>query len=537
MFILVGKDRLPKPEVVDVVETIVMPEQEKPLNFKYSQPAIRAVRYLPNGDIEIVWFAPDAKQQGAEKFTLDIWNATAPIFDLIDPVSIDSNSYVFSPAANESVEYVFFINAIFAGQQEAFSASENFTYELPAETPPPSPDSLTAEQMTIEGETVIKLSWQVNADEGSSIAGFMVLADDEVPGLLLELHDFGQPVTDSFFYLRPQNTVERNITFAVASVLSSMQRSELSSVIVPALGAVPQKPAGLIARQDTDRVGKIIINWEYPESSKLQGFRLFEHGLLIADEMQLDANTRFAEELMGIPEWEYRYQLQAVFEDGVLSPLAQAPALYVENSLVDFKPPPPGRFSSKWLLKADQLLVHLSWNYPEVDIPIKGYRLSMAESEDGPFSELSKQPVEALEFEFPLTETPRELVFKIQAVTAAGVPSEPTFAWVPSPGEAAIIPRLARYAVKHEAGATFLDWSWRYPDQPLLGGFRIYLNGQLVGDENKISKDARSWRVGPLVTGVVNDFELQAVMLGGKVSPRSPKRKYLLQSDALIGRE
>ncbi|TAJ12601.1 hypothetical protein DMA11_11945 [Marinilabiliaceae bacterium JC017] len=69
-----------------------------------------------------------------------------------------------------------------------------------------------------------------------------------------------------------------------------------------------------------------------------------------------------------------------------------------------------------------------------------------------------------------------------------------------------------------------LIFQWKYPNNIMdLKGFRIYLNNQLVEDENQVNKSQRSWTLENLEPGTY-ELEMQAVSESEVISKRSQKR-------------
>jgi hypothetical protein len=77
----------------------------------------------------------------------------------------------------------------------------------------------------------------------------------------------------------------------------------------------------------------------------------------------------------------------------------------------------------------------------------------------------------------------------------------------------------ARLVDFREGSDGSLTLIWRYPDSPVVRGFRLYHDGKIVADEERVGRALREWTLSaPEIRR--HHFEIEAVAADGTASPR-----------------
>lgn len=181
---------------------------------------------------------------------------------------------------------------------------------------PGSPIALRGSVVKNGDERLVYLAWQSPAGE-LDIAGYQLYIDGVMSnGLAL---DGSAGIIEETKYQFPVKAqYGKEYRFAISALNDDQVEGVLSDtlkIFVPS-ESLPNLNIWPISKQDF----KLTLNWEYPDFIQdLEGFRLYQNGIMIADESILGKGARSwqSEEL---ETGKYSYELQAVTRFDILSP-------------------------------------------------------------------------------------------------------------------------------------------------------------------------------------------------------------------------
>jgi len=499
-------------------------EPDVPVVVDRMYPVVQVVRDFADGDVEIVW-------QIEANWMEDVVTVEAELIStrrehVVSSGVLDAGARVhrFSAPMQAGESYDVYAIAVDQNNYYHYSRPQRRTYPTPAAVPLPTVENLIVQWRPVDGVPAASVSW--SAPAGDAIIGFVVMADDEVPGLLLEKHAPDNPVPDTSVMIELQNSEARELTVAVAAVNRSLQRGESTLMTMRAPVSVMPVPANVAVTRDEAPGAPLALAWEYPEAADLVGFRVHGHGLLLADETRLTADARGWFDAVLPDDFVYQYNVQAVFDGSLLSPKSETVEYEVILTAADRAPPQPTGLVAAWVNDGAGPTVSLKWDQPAAMLGVTGHRLRWGPVGSEPVTQSQVIQIGETRFATGPMQDPQALEFQLVALSDEGAESVHARARVLSPAELIPPARLLDYRVNRQTDGVSVEWIWRYPDSPLLTGFRLYQDRELVADESALGRDARSWTSGLIADGGRYAFEIEAIFVGETVAVRSPPQYF-----------
>lgn len=487
-------------------------------------PRIRVIQRRPSGAAEVFWQFDRALTGRISHFVVEVWDLEEARELTTARVSREQRSYVDAARREPGSRCTYYVVLVDHAGKRIYSDGVEFTYRDAQDPPPPRPEGLTARSITIQGRRAVEVIW--NPQPAGGIVGYNVYADDQWPGVFEHRHEPTVPVQGTRIFAEINNPEDRQVTIALAALDASLTESERATVDVFSRTAVVPAPRDIRVARESGTAGPVVVRWSYPDVARLVGFRVFEHGLEVADERSLNRGARASSDPYLIAGWTYQFEVQAVFEDGILSARGAAAPFTPQLTESDLRPPRPAGFVAEWVAAEDRAAVRLTWNAPLPGVDVAGYALSVGRADREDFRRIGTGLLTGTEFLYTPQESSRELAFRLSAVDRDGRESSAAEAYAPPPASLLAPARLIDYRVVQEREQVRIECLWRYPASPVLEGFRIYQDGKLVADEGTLRPASRAWLSGVLTRAGRYRFEIEAVGLGGVTSLKAPPLYY-----------
>lgn len=490
--------------------------------MKLPAPRVTRIRRMPHGQLEVRWRYDEAFEEILSHFEIEGWDEAG---DRMAAAQLPPSARSFAESSRkvDGQSYTFVVKAVARDGRRGYSYLAKLVYrDRPVL---PAPEGLRAVWRRVKDQAAVELTWEGDGAVLQS-RGFIVYADDEEPGVMVEKSDPLEPLQKRRFFAELHNDGEREVSFVVAAIDKAGQEGEPATVSVPCPSAVVAAPAS--PRVSREGEGEpLVVEWTPGDESVLAGFRVYEHGLLLVGEDELDATARRWEDASLLAERTYRFEVQAVAATGVASPRAAAEPFDLELTGTDLAPPAPTGFVTAWEADAEGLLLKMRWDPPPPGVAVDGYRFEIAEAGSGRFERPGPDLIQGREHEHRPPDPSRAYDLRLLAVASGGAESDPVAGFVTAPAAFLVPARLLDYRLHRQADGTRVEWLWRYPELAVLVGFRIYQDGRLVADETTLGPSVRSWTTEPLDQERHYRFEIEAVARGGAVSARGAAQYYL----------
>lgn len=274
----------------------------------------------------------------------------------------------------------------------------------------------------------------------------------------------------------------------------------------------------------------IAVNWQFPvdDEKYIAGFRI-EKAVPPGDYEQpsvlMPASSRnYTDAAVAAPGSYIKYRIKTIYNDSSVYNSSEQLYYYLPHIRVAA----PGSLHASVVKDANKRFVELSWAASS-DTLVRGYRIYAGNStvSNGRIYQEAGIPLitghtyryevknnRAADYRFIVAAVSRFNVEGYASDTVAiGVPGSR----LPAPVVQAGIP-----------DSNIVVLRWAYPDIPDLKGFRIYQNGNMVGNEQQYKKGTVSFVTPPLRYGATYRFTVTAVSESGVVSEPSLSREIFI---------
>jgi hypothetical protein len=482
------------------------------------------VRMHPARSIELVWKFDPRREREVERFHVRIFEGVEDLATIA--VERGQRSYVDSTHARpgRTIDYV--VAAEDAAGERYYSEVLSFAMPDLDGAPPPAPKDVTAVWRTLHGRPIVEVRW--SGGDPSRVSGYRIYADDEREGAMQPRHDPLKPLKETVAAFDAANRDDRTIALEIVAVDSRMWESESVRASVQAKAVIEVAPSSVTASQSSPPESAMVLRWEYERLADLVGFRVYDHGLEVANETTLNAGARTYRDAAVLDRWTYGFEVRAVFSDGRVSPPGRSAPVDGVQPEQDRRPAAPTGLAAEWAVSDQAPVVRVTWHRESRWQDVAAYELSVkAPGSDafgpvGPaFSSLPPAPGpqdEAFRMQYDYRPPARSgsIAFRLTAVDRSGRRSAAAETEVVAAARMLMPARLVDF---REANNGSLILIWRYPDSPVVRGFRIYHDGTLVADEERIGRALRQWTL-PAPEMRRHHFEIEAVAADGTASPR-----------------
>lgn len=254
-----------------------------------NSPQIKMVSLEDEVDMAIYWAIDEKDSLLIRHFILETsldpgqWEPPLAV-DTIDP----SNRWFLDQRAKGYGQVYFYrLRAIGKYDQEAVSGTETFYYM--GLMRPPAVQGLQQSILRRGEETYVHLRWTKKPAGDTITRGYAIYSDELIPDSLLQLSNL--PLITATEYLYPITTQGGRVyRFRVAALSEQGKAGEPAETTVQ-IGTLKMPR---VYQTQTERVmdDNLLIKWEYPLISDLQGFRIMLNGQPVAQPGQVTADMR-----------------------------------------------------------------------------------------------------------------------------------------------------------------------------------------------------------------------------------------------------
>jgi len=521
-------------ETVTTVPSVVKPK------VTHAAPIIDVIHQRQGNEVEVFWHI-DADPL-LEHVTLNAWREGWRYKSR--PYTPGEEFLLESEPKEVGKTYFYYVETSFKDGTTSRSADKTLRFtQAPAVV---APTTFNAKWVNVQDIAYVQLAWNHTDNINSSmLRGYALYIGDFTHSRLVPLTQSMLFSKESRYLARMRNTDSSQCRFAIASIGQHGNQSERIEQLITCPRAVLPMPVKLEVQTPVD--GNMSLSWDYPTVKGIKGFRLYNNDIVLADENDITNDLRSwsarllaltsgglsktAEPYQPDDEISYNLQLAAVAEEGIISPLSEKVTVSVKVKNHPVNVPEPVNFVASWVSDNGQLAATANWSSGWPDGAISAYKLEQIAA-DGTTSVIKEltlpEPVN-----FVPSGDSRSVKLRLTAVGVDGMTTRSIETSLPDPAALLPVARLLDYRLIQEGGEEYIEWRWRYPDIPILKGFRIYQDSKKVADESTLGNKARVWRSTPTNSQNTMRFEIEAVGQGNVISARGPAQYVLAEPPVL----
>jgi len=302
-------------DIEGIIRSYAYDPSEHPAVYKKAQVTdIASNGYYFKEGTAVKWNFPKEYERYIKGFYIEKNNVPAgytAVSGLLDPVV---RSYTDKTASQVNGYIKINVKTLYK-DRSVISGTERLYCYLPV-TEPLAPQNVKVKSNTSNKLTTLNISWDP-AVAGDSLTDYFKVYAFDTQNNKMALISSQEIRTSNFDYKLLHGLAGRR-KFCVSAVSKTNVESPYSDTVSIETPSV-ELPAPAIKRVIPDNTNKATIEWQYPEITDLKGFRLFQNGVVIANEKELKKSSRTyltGNLVEGAP---YEYVIQAISETGILS--------------------------------------------------------------------------------------------------------------------------------------------------------------------------------------------------------------------------
>jgi hypothetical protein len=289
----------------------------------------------------------------------------------------------------------------------------------------------------------------------------------------------------------------------------------------------------IAAKSNGNKKG-ILLTWDFPEKDRrfVKGYYVERNTLPQGYEKISPLLPGYTAEFhdMGypLPGTYIQYKITVVYNDGGIVSGTDKLFIYFP----DTKPEAPKNLKATWSKENGKVFADLSWTGTNQDDQLTDYyQIYVSNPIDGKmYLDAGIGPIKGSSYRYELKyQKAVAYRFAISAVSKYKIegPMSDT-ARLMAPSQALPLPMIAKLSLVDSNKVVI---KWEYPSVPDLKGFRLYQNGNMVGSEFQLKREARQMQTPGLKWKSNYAFSIQAVSDNGVVSDVSIPVSILIYSE------
>ena len=270
--------------------------------------------YFKEG-IGVKWAFPKELERLIKGFYVEKDNMPGG-FRQVSPLLDPSVRTITDTSASQVAGYIRFrVIAVYNDRTISMGVEKIYNY-FPVRQPP-VPQNIKAKSAKGDKKFTVYLSWDPPISGDTVTEYYGVYASDPANDKLKLVTENKTVQKNNFTYVIEHGSAY-TYRFCISSVTKGGIESPLSDTVTVKIPTL-ELPLPVITKSFADS-NKAVIQWAYPAITDLKGFRLFQNKKAIATEKELNKNAREFTTAKLEEGATYEFTLQAVAEDGVLSP-------------------------------------------------------------------------------------------------------------------------------------------------------------------------------------------------------------------------